>query len=71
MVSKPAGDGTDVPMSGLRNRGGGNRTVATAMAGGIALPNPASEGLHQRLGESKVARFAQVGYKFERWIDVG
>ncbi len=39
--------------------------------GGIALPNPASEALHQKLGFRKVAQFAEVGFKFGRWIDVG
>ena len=39
--------------------------------GGIALPNPASVALHERLGFHKVAHFAEVGFKFDRWIDVG
>ncbi|MCK6508747.1 N-acetyltransferase family protein [Myxococcota bacterium] len=39
--------------------------------GGIALPNAASVALHERLGFEKVAHFREVGYKFERWIDVG
>ena len=39
--------------------------------GGIALPNPASIALHERLGFRKVAHFEQVGWKFGRWIDVG
>jgi phosphinothricin acetyltransferase len=39
--------------------------------GGIALPNDASVGLHQRLGFVKVAHFPEVGWKFNRWIDVG
>ena len=39
--------------------------------GGIALPNPASIALHERLGFEPVARFKQVGFKQERWIDVG
>jgi phosphinothricin acetyltransferase len=38
---------------------------------GIALPNPASVKLHERLGLRRVATFAEVGFKFERWIDVG
>lgn len=38
---------------------------------GIALPNPASTGLHEKLGFVKVAHFKEVGYKFDRWIDVG
>ena len=39
--------------------------------GGIALPNPASVQLHQRLGFEKVAHHREVGRKFDRWIDVG
>lgn len=39
--------------------------------GGIALPNPASVALHERLGFQKVAHFREVGFKFNRWIDVG
>jgi phosphinothricin acetyltransferase len=38
--------------------------------GGVALPNPASVSLHEKLGFAKVAEFRQVGFKFERWIDV-
>lgn len=39
--------------------------------GGIALPNEQSVGLHERLGFRKVAHFEQVGYKQNRWVDVG
>ena len=39
--------------------------------GGIALPNPESIALHEKFGMTKVAHFAEVGYKFEKWIDVG
>ena len=39
--------------------------------GGIALPNSASQRLHEKLGFKKVAQFEQVGWKFNRWIDVG
>jgi phosphinothricin acetyltransferase len=39
--------------------------------GGIALPNPASVALHERLGFVKVAQFREVGRKFDRRIDVG
>jgi phosphinothricin acetyltransferase len=52
-------------LADLRERG-----FHTAI-GGIALPNPASIALHQRLGFCKVAQFEQVGWKFGRWIDVG
>jgi L-amino acid N-acyltransferase YncA len=49
----------------LRDRG-----IHAAM-GGIALPNDASVRLHERFGFEKVAHFAAVGFKFDRWIDVG
>lgn len=39
--------------------------------GGIALPNAASVGLHERFGFVKVAQFREVGVKFRRWMDVG
>ena len=38
---------------------------------GIALPNEASIGLHEKLGFEKVAHFKEVGFKFEKWVDVG
>ncbi len=46
-------------------------TPVTEAIGGIALDNPASCALHEALGFEKVAHFARVGYKFQRWIDVG
>lgn len=42
-----------------------------AAIGGAALPNPASVALHEALGFAQVAHFREVGFKFERWIDVG
>jgi len=39
--------------------------------GGIALPNPDSIRLHERLGFAPIGRFQEVGFKFNRWIDVG
>lgn len=42
-----------------------------AVIGGIALPNAPSVNLHERLGFKKVAHFEQVGYKQDRWVDVG
>lgn len=39
--------------------------------GGIALPNEPSIRLHEKLGFRKIAQFEEVGYKFQRWIDVG
>lgn len=42
-----------------------------AVMGGIALPNEASVALHEKFGLRKVAHFKEVGFKFDRWIDVG
>ena len=39
--------------------------------GGIALPNEASVKLHEKMGFLKSAHFKEVGFKFNRWIDVG
>jgi phosphinothricin acetyltransferase len=41
-----------------------------AVIGGVALPNDASLRFHQKFGFEKVAHFKEVGYKFNRWIDV-
>lgn len=43
---------------------------AHAVIGGVALPNEASVRLHEKFGFKKVAHFEQVGFKFNRWIDV-
>ncbi|MBI9073254.1 MAG: N-acetyltransferase [Melioribacteraceae bacterium] len=39
--------------------------------GCISLPNDASIKLHEKFGMKKVAHFNEVGYKFDKWIDVG
>lgn len=49
----------------LRGRG-----YATVVAG-IALPNPASVGLHEALGFTPAGRLPRVGWKHGRWHDVG
>ncbi|MGN6518330.1 MAG: GNAT family N-acetyltransferase, partial [Dokdonella sp.] len=42
-----------------------------AVIGGIALPNAPSIALHEKVGFHAIGRFAEVGRKFDRWIDVG
>ncbi len=42
----------------------------TALAG-IALPNPASVGLHEAMGFSLAGVYRGIGYKLGRWHDVG
>ncbi|GAA1841817.1 GNAT family N-acetyltransferase [Pseudonocardia ailaonensis] len=38
---------------------------------GVTLPNPPSVGFHEALGFEAVGVFRAVGYKFDRWRDVG
>jgi phosphinothricin acetyltransferase len=42
-----------------------------AACGGIALPNPASVGLHERMGFEPVGIYRNIGFKLGRWHDVG
>ncbi|MEM7297279.1 MAG: N-acetyltransferase family protein [Bacteroidota bacterium] len=42
-----------------------------ALLAGISLPNDASIRLHEKLGFEKVGQLKEVGFKFDRWIDVG
>ena len=42
-----------------------------AVIAGIALPDAATVALHERFGFRPSGVFRQVGYKFERWVDVG
>ena len=38
---------------------------------GIALPNQASIALCEKYGFKKIAHFKEVGYKLDKWVDVG
>jgi phosphinothricin acetyltransferase len=38
---------------------------------GIALPNPASQALHEGFGFRRVGEFTEVGYKLGSWLNVG
>lgn len=42
-----------------------------AVIAAIALPNERSQKLHEKFGFKKVAHFFEVGFKFDKWIDVG
>lgn len=42
-----------------------------AIIAGISLPNEASIKLHEKFGFEKVAHFREVGFKMNRWVDVG
>jgi L-amino acid N-acyltransferase len=41
-----------------------------AMVAGIDATNEASLKLHAKFGFEKVAHFHEVGWKFERWLDL-
>jgi len=40
------------------------------LIGGMSIPNPKSQKLHEGLGFKKVGLFKEVGYKFNKFIDV-
>ena len=42
-----------------------------AAIGAIALPNPISVALHERLGFTHEGTYRQVGFKMGMWLDVG
>ncbi len=42
-----------------------------SVIGVIALPNVPSVRLHEKFGFRKVAHLREVGWKFQKWIDVG
>jgi phosphinothricin acetyltransferase len=44
--------------------------IVNAIAG-IALPNPASQGLFESFGFERAATYEAIGYKLDRWHDVG
>ena len=66
-----------------RWRTGAGRTLYTALLAclreqgywraiaGITLPNPASVGLHERLGFRPIGVYHRIGWKFASWHDVG
>ncbi|MFT6334005.1 MAG: L-amino acid N-acyltransferase YncA [Saprospiraceae bacterium] len=41
-----------------------------SIIGGIGQPNEASIALHEKLGFKKVAHFKEIGFKFDKWVDV-
>jgi phosphinothricin acetyltransferase len=40
------------------------------MIAGIDTGNPGSFAFHQKMGFEQVAHFREVGYKFDRWLDL-
>ena len=67
---------------GLQGRGMGRKlmekllgevrkTDIHGLIAGITLPNERSIALHEKFGFRKIAHFQEVGYKFNKWLDVG
>ena len=67
---------------GLQGRGMGRKlmerlleevrkTDIHTLIAGITLPNERSIALHEKFGFKKTAHFEEVGYKFNKWLDVG
>ena len=68
----PAHLGRGIGAALYRELIGGLRPLdVRCVVGGIALPNPGSVALHEKLGFRKIGVFPAVGRKFGRWIDVG
>lgn len=42
-----------------------------SLVSGIALPNERSIALHEKAGFRKIAQFNEIGFKFNKWHDVG
>ena len=42
-----------------------------SLIAGISLPNEASVALHEKFNFKKIGHFNEVGFKFNKWIDVG
>jgi phosphinothricin acetyltransferase len=47
------------------------KTNIHTVVAGITIPNERSITLHEQFGFKKIAQFPEIGYKFDRWLDVG
>jgi phosphinothricin acetyltransferase len=47
------------------------KTDIHALVSGITLPNEASVALHEKFGFKKIACFNEIGFKLDKWLDVG
>ena len=67
---------------GLRGRGMGRqlmeklleevrKTEIHSLVSGIVLPNDPSVVLHEKFGFVKIGLFREIGFKLDRWLDVG
>jgi phosphinothricin acetyltransferase len=68
--------------NGAEGRGIGKKLLAPLLEGartagvhtvvaGITLPNERSVALHEGFGFTKIAEFSEIGYKMDRWLNVG
>ena len=46
-------------------------TEIHALVSVITLPNERSVALHEKFGLTKAAEFKEIGFKFEKWLNVG
>jgi phosphinothricin acetyltransferase len=47
------------------------KTDLHALVSGITLPNERSVALHERFGFKNIACFREIGFKLDKWLDVG
>ncbi|GHT93277.1 N-acetyltransferase [Spirochaetia bacterium] len=47
------------------------KTDIHAIVAGITLPNDASIAIHEKFGFKKIAQFNEIGFKMNKWLDVG
>jgi phosphinothricin acetyltransferase len=47
------------------------KTSVHGIVAGITLPNEGSIALHEKWGFKQIACFKEIGYKHDRWLDVG
>jgi phosphinothricin acetyltransferase len=47
------------------------KTKIHVLVSGITIPNERSITLHEKFGFQKAARFNEIGFKLNRWLDVG
>jgi phosphinothricin acetyltransferase len=47
------------------------KTGIHAVVAGITIPNKQSIGLHEQFAFKEIGRFAEIGYKQGKWLDVG
>ena len=47
------------------------KTEIRSLVSGIVLPNDPSVALHEKFGFVKIGLFREIGFKFNKWLDVG